>query len=266
MRLLAKLLAAKQAQIQAVFQAKQTFLNTAAERKIDALEARAERLEDRANDMREHFNAKADAVREHYNAKAAELSEKGLDHLAARFEAMGEAKAGSLESFGERAALRLENTADRLQSKADALKSKLDRGDLDDDDVNDEDEFDDEAELTEVPEDTTEAIVVFDVDDEGDVFIRFPVDQSEGPADMDSLLAEAEQLLLANHELGGEATKILFENSDGQVIGYLYRTEDGWSETPPETAEDLMDEMSEDELAALAGDDEDEDEDETVEG
>ena len=274
MRLLAKLLAAKQAKLQAAFEAKQAALKSAAERKIEALESRAERLEERADSVREHFNAKADSVREHYNAKAEAFSEKGLDHLAARFEALGEAKASKLEAFGEKAVMRLESMADRAQSTADALKAKLNKGQVDEDDVDEEDDEEDEGhDIPDSPNDiivTVEFMALNEVTGELEMneaaFDFFGVDPSELD-DFNDVLAQAEELAEERFpDSDVEVTKITFRFTDedgNQTFKSFTKTEDGWVDEDGNDPTGLAVPMTEDELAELAAA-QDEDEDETA--
>lgn len=135
----------------------------------------------------------------------------------------------------------------------------------------------DGGDLTSVPEGTSEAVVVYDQSGDGDpdTFVRLGTDEVEDPEDLDSYVAAADARLAQD---GVDATlqKVIFENADGQVTKVLYRTEDGgWSETDPnavdpaaeaaedETAEDLMDPMTDEELAELAPEAEEAEEPET---
>lgn len=123
-----------------------------------------------------------------------------------------------------------------------------------DNDDDDQKPTDPEDNLTQVPDSTDQAVIVYDQagDGEPDTFVRLSVDDVADPADLDSYIAAADARL-ADQDIEADLLKVVFEDAEGTVIQVLYRTEDGgWSETDPAlTAEDLMVEMSDEELEAL---------------
>lgn len=129
------------------------------------------------------------------------------------------------------------------------------------DDCDDKGQQDD---LTSVPKNTSEAVVVYDEsgDGEPDTYVRLSTDEVEDPDDLDSYVNAADQRL-ADQGVDADLKKVIFEDSNGQVTKVLYRTEDGdWSETDPNAAQDLMQQMSDQELAELdLGEDAPEDDD-----
>jgi hypothetical protein len=124
---------------------------------------------------------------------------------------------------------------------------------------------DTEGDVTSVPGGTAEAVVVYDQsgDGEPDTFVRLGTDEVEDPDSLDSYVAAADARL-AQDGVQADLQKVIFEDADGRVTKVLYRTEDGgWSETDPnaaepaesaaedQTAEDLMEPMTDEELAEL---------------
>lgn len=140
-----------------------------------------------------------------------------------------------------------------INTKVEAITSKIkDLFDQEDPKTDPEPENGDD-ELTSVPGGTSEAVVVYDQsgDGEPDTYVRLSTDEVENPDDLDSYVSTADARLAEN---GTEATlqKVIFENADGEVTKVLYRTEDGeWSETDPNAAQDIIQPLSDAELAEL---------------
>lgn len=130
-----------------------------------------------------------------------------------------------------------------------------------------DDDCDDRGDdLTSVPKNTSEAVVVYDEsgDDEPDTYVRLGANEVEDPDDLDSYVAAADARL-AEQGINADLKKVIFEDRDGQVTKVLYRTEDGgWSDTDPRTeAQDLIQPLSDQELAELDLGDEAQDEDDS---
>ena len=123
-----------------------------------------------------------------------------------------------------------------------------------DEPVKDPDPVEPVDQVTSVPAETDQAVLVYDQagDGEPDTWVRLSVDEVEDPEDLDSYIAAADSRL---DERGIEADllKVIFENGNGEVVKVLYRTEDGeWSETAPDRSEDdLIQPVSDDELGEM---------------
>lgn len=164
---------------------------------VDKLENKAEYFQDKADSVRDKSLEKADAVRDHYTQKAAEARECGNEHLAAKYEKIGEIKANAIEAAGEKKALVLEKISDKYQAKADALKSKINDDDLDEDDLEDEDDIEDPI------DEEAEVDVKFFVDANGDgnpfffIDIQAPADFDPNNPDFDLFFDEVEEQMIA---------------------------------------------------------------------
>jgi hypothetical protein len=103
------------------------------------------------------------------------------------------------------------------------------------------------------------------IDGDREGFTRIEIEALDGSENLEFFIDLADQLIAENEIDPDTVVKVLFVSpkSDGsgdEIFQILYKTADGWSETEPETSEDLFVEMSDDELAQLIPDDESEDE------
>jgi hypothetical protein len=107
-------------------------------------------------------------------------------------------------------------------------------------------------ELTSVPQNTEEAVVTYDStgDGEQDTFVRFNANEIEDRDDLDSYIAFADERL-AQQGIEADLKKVIFEDADGNVIKVLYRTDDGWSDTDPDTVDSTSTDEGEDLMTDL---------------
>jgi len=233
---------------------------------VHKLESKAAYFQDKADDIREKSLEKADSMRDHYAQKAAEARECGNEQLASKYEKIGEIKANAIEASGEKKALILEKISDKYQAKADALKSKIDKGDLKDEDLDDKDDDGIEEPIDE----EAEVEVKFFVDANGDgnpfyfIEIQAPEDFDPNNPDFDQFFDEVQEQMIAfaeafpDQNLSTDPVTAVIQATvtlpDGTIIDYENPFADD------ETISDLSTgELSDDVIP-------DEDEDEVVDG
>jgi len=108
------------------------------------------------------------------------------------------------------------------------------------------------GDLTSVPQNTNEAVVTYDStgDGEQDTFVRFNANEVEDRDDLNSYIAFADERL-AQQGIEADLKKVIFEDADGNVIKVLYRTDDGWSDTDPNTVDSTSTDEGEDLMTDL---------------